>query len=103
MYVGKKETIQEKRKRELTPKQNKTHTYIKKKKRERMVPKIKFFLEKQDMKQRGTKHYANEKEKENVSKSHVLQRGRGTVAKTLVIANKQQQHNGRSKVAAIQK
>jgi hypothetical protein len=40
-------------KRELTPKQNKTHTYIKKKKKERMISKITFFLEKENIERRG--------------------------------------------------
>jgi hypothetical protein len=65
--VIKKKTIR-RTNRELIPKQNKTHTYIKKKKRERMVSKITFFLEKQNMKRRGTKHYVNEKEKECLHK-----------------------------------
>ena len=68
MYVKKKKDYKKKQKRELTPKQNKTHTYIKKKKRERMVSKITFFLEKQNMKRRGTKRYVYEKEKECLHK-----------------------------------
>ena len=74
MWEKKKNT--RRTKRELIPKQKKTHTYIKKKKRGRMVSQITFFLEKQNMKRRGTKHYVNEKEKENVSKSDIRQRGK---------------------------
>jgi hypothetical protein len=67
MYVIKKKTIRRtKREHDAQAEQN-TH-HIKKKKREIMVSKITFFLEKQNMKRRGTKHYVNEKEKECLHK-----------------------------------
>jgi len=64
MYSKRKENYKKKKGKDcLQP--SKTHIHIKKmKQRERMVSKIAFFLEKQNMKQRGTMHYVNEKEKE---------------------------------------
>ena len=61
----KKEKTTKKKKGRIDSQPNKKHVYVKKKKqRERIVSKIAFFLEKQNMKERSTKYYVNEKEKE---------------------------------------
>ncbi len=74
----KKKTIR-RTNRELTPKQNKTHTYIKKEKRERMVSKITFLLEKQNMNRTRNEEAqitTRTKSRKNVFTSDALQRGK---------------------------
>jgi hypothetical protein len=75
VYVKKKKTTR-RTKRELTLTQTK-HTHIYQKEKERKNGIVDNILSrKQNMKRNGTEQYVNEKEKENVSKSDIRQRGK---------------------------
>ena len=82
----KKKTIR-RTKRELTPKQNKTHTYIKKKKRERMVSKITFFLESKTCNEEMQNTIGTKKRDGMSLRKRCGENERETRARTLVVAN----------------